>query len=81
VAGSKQAFEALRPALQAKNPELVTKIEAGFADIQAQLQAYAAGSGYRPFSALTDADKTKMKTTLAGLSENLANVAGALGLQ
>ena len=45
VAGSKQAFEALKPALQAKNPELVTKIEAGFADIQAQLQAYASGNG------------------------------------
>jgi iron uptake system component EfeO len=81
VAGSKQAFEALKPALQTKNPELVTKIEAGFADIQAQLQAYGEGSGYRPYSALTDADKAKMKTTLAGLSENLAEVAGALGLQ
>jgi iron uptake system component EfeO len=81
VAGSKQAFEALRPALQAKHPELVTKIEAGFADIQAQLQAYAEGRGYRPYRALTDADKAKMKTTLAGLSENLAEVAGALGLQ
>jgi iron uptake system component EfeO len=81
VTGSKQAFEALKPALQTKNPELVTKIEAGFADIQAQLQAYGEGSGYRPYSALTDADKAKMKTTLAGLSENLAEVAGALGLQ
>jgi iron uptake system component EfeO len=81
VAGSKQAFEALKPALQAKNPELVTKIEAGFAAIQAQLQAYAEGSGYRPYDALSDADKTKMKTTLAGLSEHVAEVAGALGLQ
>ena len=81
VAGSKQAFQALKPALQAKNPELVTKIEAGFADIQAQLQAYAEGNGYRPYRALTDADKAKMKTTLAGLSETLAEVAGALGFQ
>jgi len=81
VAGSKQAFEALKPALQAKNPDLVTKIDAGFAEIQTQLEAYASGNGYQPYSALTDADKTKMKTALAGLSENLANVAGALGLQ
>jgi iron uptake system component EfeO len=81
VVGSRHAFEALKPALQAKNPELVTKIEAGFAGIQGQLQAYAEGSGYRPYRALTDADKARMKTTLAGLSENLAEVAGALGLQ
>jgi iron uptake system component EfeO len=81
VAGSKQAFEALKAAIQAKNPELVSKIEAGFADIQGQLQAYAEGRGYRPYRALTDADKATMKTTLASLSENLAEVAGALGLQ
>jgi iron uptake system component EfeO len=81
VEGSKQAFDALKPALQAKDAALVTKIESGFTDIQGQLKTYADGNGYRPYGALTDADKTKMKTALAGLSENLANVAGALGLQ
>ncbi len=80
VEGSRQAFEAIKPALQAKNADLVAKIDSGFNDIQAQLKAYAEGNGYKPYSDLTDADKTKMKTALAGLSENLADVAGALGL-
>ena len=37
--------------------------------------------GYQPYSALTEADKTAMQTTLADLSENLAPVAGVLGLE
>ena len=81
VAGSKAAFEALRPALQAEHADLVAKIDAGFADIQSQLQAYKAGDGYQPFSAITADAAAKMKTTLAQLSENLSQVAGALGFQ
>jgi len=81
VDGSKQAFQAMEPALKAKDPGRAATIEAGFADIDAQLRAYAEGNGYKPYSALTEADKTKMATTLAGLSENLAEVAGALGLK
>ncbi len=82
VEGSKQAYVALAPALKAKDADLASKIDAGFTDIQAQIQAYSDGNGgYKPFSALTPADTTKMKTTLAQLSENLANVAGTLGLK
>ena len=65
VAGSKAAFDALAPAVKAKDADLVDKIKAGFTDIQAQLKAYADGTGYKPFSALTADDTTKMKTTLA----------------
>jgi iron uptake system component EfeO len=81
VAGSKAAFDALAPAVKAKDAGLADKISAGFTDIQTQLQAYADGAGYKPFSALTAADTTKMKTTLAQLSENLATVDGVLGLK
>jgi iron uptake system component EfeO len=81
VAGSKAAFDALAPAVKAKNAQLVATIDAGFADIQAQLQAYAEGTGYKPFSALTPEATTKMKTTLAQLSENLATIEGVLGLK
>jgi len=81
VAGSKAAFDALAPAVKAKDAGLVDKINAGFTDIQGQLQAYADGTGYKPYSALTADDITKMKTTLAQLSENLATVDGVLGLK
>jgi iron uptake system component EfeO len=79
VAGAKAAFEALAPAVKAKDAALVDTINAGFADIQAQLQAYADGRGYKPFATLTPHDARKMKTTLAQLSEQLATVDGVLG--
>jgi iron uptake system component EfeO len=82
VEGSERAFELLTPALAEEDPELVADIESEFAELDAQLATYADGAGgYQPYSALTEADKTTMQTTLAELSENLATVAGVLGLE
>jgi iron uptake system component EfeO len=71
----------LTPALQAEDPDLVTTIDGLFDELDGQLGAYREGSGYMHYSALTDADKTEMQTTLAELSEKLASVAGVLGLE
>jgi iron uptake system component EfeO len=81
VEGSQTAFDLLAPALEEEDPELVSTIEDQFAELDDQLSAYAAGEGYEPYSALTEPDKTEMQTTLAELSENLATVAGVLGLE
>jgi iron uptake system component EfeO len=81
VEGSRQGFDLLTPALQAEDAELVATIDGLFDELDAQLGAYRDGDGYRHYSALTDADKTEMQTTLAELSENLASVAGVLGLE
>jgi iron uptake system component EfeO len=81
VAGSEKLIELLTPALEEADPELLADIQAGFADINAALAAYEDGEGYKPYSTLTEADKTAMQTILAGLSENLAQVSGALGLE
>jgi iron uptake system component EfeO len=81
VEGSKQGFVLLAPAIAEEDPELVTTIEGLFAELESQLGAYREGAGYRPYAALTEADKTQMQTTLAELSEHLASVAGVLGLE
>jgi iron uptake system component EfeO len=80
VEGSEQAFEFLEPALEAADSELAGGIEESFADIEEQLAAYAEGDGYRSYEELTEDDKTQMQATLADLSEQLAQVAGVLGL-
>ncbi|MGH9262667.1 MAG: iron uptake system protein EfeO, partial [Acidimicrobiales bacterium] len=70
VEGSERAFELLTPALAEEDPELVADIESEFAELDAQLATYADGAGgYQPYSALSEADKTTMQTTLAELSE------------
>ncbi len=81
VEGSRQGFDLLTPALEAEDPELVTTIDGLFDELDGQLAVYRQGDGYAHYSALTEADKTEMQTTLAELSENLASVAGVLGLE
>jgi iron uptake system component EfeO len=82
VEGSEEAFTLLTPAIEQEDPELVAEIQAEFAELETQLGKYADGAGgYQPYSALTEADKAAMQTTLAALSENLATVAGVLGLE
>ena len=81
VEGAEKGFELLEPAIEAEDAELVATVEGLFDELGGQLEAYADGEGYKPYRALTDADKTKMQTTLAELSESLATVAGVLGLE
>ncbi len=81
VEGSEKGFELLKPAIEEEDPELVADVDSLFAELNGQLTAYRQGEGYMPYSALTDADKTEMQTTLADLSERLASVAGVLGLE
>jgi iron uptake system component EfeO len=81
VAGAEKGFELLTPAIEEKDPELVTTIDGLFEELDGQLEVYEDGEGYKSYDALTDADKTAMQTTLAELSENLALVAGVLELE
>ena len=82
IDGSKQLIVLLTPAIEAEDPDLVTKINTGFTDIDSQLAVYKDGNGgYVSYEQLTDADKDKMKATLAELSENVSQVGGTLGLK
>jgi iron uptake system component EfeO len=82
VAGAHKAFELLTPALEEADPDLVTQIEDEFAAVEAVLATYQTpDGGYQPYSALTEADTTQLKSDLGALSESLASVPGALGLR
>src|SRR5262249_36675885 len=81
VEGSEKGFDLLEPALKAKDAKLAGQIEALFTKLDGQLATYKDGSGYKPYPALTGADKAQMKTRLADLSEKLSDVAGTLALK
>jgi iron uptake system component EfeO len=81
VEGARKGFDLLTPAIEGKDADLVTTIDALFDELEGQLATYADGDGYASYEELTEDDKTAMKTTLAELSENLALVAGVLGLE
>ncbi|MGQ0483711.1 MAG: EfeM/EfeO family lipoprotein [Pseudonocardia sp.] len=92
--GSKAAIRTLTPALQQANPDLLGKINAGFAELDASLAPLKDGSGWKPFCPQDDQYASPicpgvtvppttidtMKAQLAELSENVSQVAGALKL-
>lgn len=92
--GSQAAVDKLRPALQEANPELLGKIDAGFKDLNASLQPLRRGDGWVLYCTENDpypsprctgvtvdpATVDKLKAQLAGLSENVSQVAGVLKL-
>ena len=79
--GAKQAYGYFRPIIEKKDRALATALDQGFAKVEASLEAYEVGEGvFKPFGSLTVADKQKMQSQLATLSENLAKVPAAIGV-
>jgi iron uptake system component EfeO len=92
--GSQAAVERLTPALQESDPALLEKITKGFADLNATLQPLRRGDGWVLYCTENDpypsprctgvtvdpATIDKLKAQLAGLSENVSQVAGVLNL-
>ena len=92
--GSQAAIDKLKPALEKADPELLGKIEAGFTEINATLQPLRQGDGWVLYCTENDPYPSprctgvtvdpptidKLKAQLAGLSENVSQVAGVLNL-
>jgi len=79
--GAKQAYGYFKPIIEKKDKALATAIDQGFANIDESLEPYEVSEGvFKPFSTLTAADKQKMQSQLATLSESLAKVPAAIGV-
>ncbi|HTA35597.1 MAG TPA: iron uptake system protein EfeO [Solirubrobacteraceae bacterium] len=78
MAGSREAFELLRPALrQTGNAKLVGDIEARFAAVQQGLDAYKRDTplGFALYGELTPRDRKRFAEQVGALDEPLASVA------
>jgi iron uptake system component EfeO len=81
VDGSKAAFDAVKPLLEAKDPELVTEIEQRFADVEKALEPYKRGDGYVLYGELTEQDKRRLAQSIDALGEPLSQVAAIVAQQ
>jgi iron uptake system component EfeO len=82
IAGARKVVELLTPALETADPELLADINEDFEAVEDGLAPYkTADGGYQSFETLTPEDTTQLKADLASLSEELAEVPGALGLK
>lgn len=73
--GAQQAFEALRPMIEAKDPALVATLETRFNATEAVLAQYEQGDGYVLYTILTKADTRSMATQVDALADALSTIA------
>jgi iron uptake system component EfeO len=81
VDGARQVYTLLQPVVQEKDPALVTRIDAGFAKVDAQLAALRTGQGpadFKPYTELTEDGRKTLAADVNALAEPLSGLAGAV---
>lgn len=78
VEGSKAAVQALRPTLEERAPELVTALDAAFANVDTALGKHRAGDGWKLHNQLTQAELKELSDVINALAEPISKVAAVV---
>lgn len=79
VDGAKVGFEGLRPVLNKRDPELETKIDTRFTELQALLDQQRQGKdGFKGYDELTQNEVKKLSDAVNALSEPLSKLTAAV---
>lgn len=78
VEGSKAAIAALRPALEERAPDLVTRLDEEFANVVAALERHRSGDGWKPHNQLTGAELKELSDAINALAEPVSKVAAVV---
>jgi iron uptake system component EfeO len=78
VEGSEAAFEAVKPLLDASDPDLAGEIEADFKVVFDSLQPYRTENGFVAYTELTQTDTKKLALAIDTLAEKLSQVPAAI---
>ncbi|GAA5138746.1 iron uptake system protein EfeO [Pseudonocardia adelaidensis] len=78
VEGSQGAVAALRPVIDEKDPTLGPQLDEQFAAVDALLEEYRAGDGYKLYTDLTQDDVRRMSEAVDALGEPVSQVAGVV---
>jgi len=72
VEGARAAFDAIRPALMTKDPDLVAEIERRFGLVDAALRPHERGDGFVPYTALAKPQVRRLSEVIDALAEPLS---------
>jgi high-affinity iron transporter len=72
VDGARAAFDAIRPALTGKDPDLVAEIERRFGLVDAALRPHARAGGFVPYTALRKPEVRRLSEVVDALAEPLS---------
>jgi iron uptake system component EfeO len=78
VEGSQGAVAALRPVIDEKDPSLGPVLDERFAAVDALLETYRVGDGYKLYTELTEEDIRKLAESIDALGEPVSQVAGVV---
>lgn len=78
VEGSEAAFEAVKPLLDERDPDLAGEVEVHFKAVFDSLQPYRTADGLVAYTALTQADTRKLALAIDTLAEKLSQVPAAI---
>jgi iron uptake system component EfeO len=78
VEGSQGAVAALRPVIDEKDPTLGPALDERFAAVDALLDEYRVGDGYKLYTELTEDDIRRMAEAVDALGEPVSQVAGVV---
>ncbi|MHA6620257.1 iron uptake system protein EfeO [Pseudonocardia sp. DLS-67] len=78
VEGSQGAVAALRPVIDEKDPTLGPALDEQFAAVDALLEEYRAGDGYKLYTDLTEDDVRRMSEAVDALGEPVSQVAAVV---
>lgn len=76
--GAQAGYAIARPVLVGRHAELTRLIEGQFSAVDRVLGKYRSSAGYRPYEALSAADRLTLRAGLTTLAEALAQIPGAL---
>ncbi|WP_339278513.1 iron uptake system protein EfeO [Paenibacillus sp. FSL W8-1187] len=79
VNGSKTVYLAIIPALNEHDPELASRLDAQFQDMEALLLSHREGDGYIAYDKLSTEQIRAISDKLSGLSDSMTQTAGLLG--
>jgi iron uptake system component EfeO len=78
VEGAEVAFEFVKPVVKRQNPELVTEIEARFADLDRELEPYRRGDGWVSYEKVDEEQRRELSQKIDALAEPLSRVGRVL---
>lgn len=80
IDGAQKIVELFKPLVEKENPELIKKVEANFATVEAILAKYKTTDGYETYDKLSEDDRKALAGPVTTLAEDLSMLRGTLGL-
>lgn len=80
IDGAQKIVELFKPLVEKENPDLIKKVEANFATVEAILAKYKTADGYETYDKLSEDDRKALAGPVTTLAEDLSTLRGTLGL-